>query len=47
MVAILSITAIEIVNLLTANIDGAILVFIASLIAGIAGYEVGHRRRGD
>ncbi len=43
-VAILALTAIEIANLLLFKIDGAILVTIASIIAGLAGYTVGYDR---
>jgi hypothetical protein len=42
-VAILALTAIEIANLLLFKIDGAILVTIASIIAGLAGYTVGYQ----
>jgi hypothetical protein len=39
--AILMLGLIEVVNLLTFKYDGAILVTIASIIAGIAGYQIG------
>jgi hypothetical protein len=41
--AIISITILEIVNLLTMKIDGNILMTIGIIIGGIAGYEI---RRG-
>jgi hypothetical protein len=41
--AIISITILEIVNLLTMKIDGNILLTIGIIIGGIAGYEI---RRG-
>lgn len=44
-VAIVSLAALEIVNLLTARIDGNILLTIGAIIGGIAGYEVGIRSR--
>jgi hypothetical protein len=37
--AIAGLVVLEAINLLTARIDGAILVTISSIIAGIAGYE--------
>jgi hypothetical protein len=37
--AIVCLTVLEAINLLTSRIDGAILVTISSIIAGIAGYE--------
>jgi hypothetical protein len=39
--AIVMLGLIEVVNLLTFKYDGAILVTIASIIAGIAGYQIG------
>jgi len=39
-VAICCLTAIEITNLLTANIDGMILSSIVAAIAGLAGYTI-------
>ena len=39
-VAIVCLTAIEIANLCTANVDGAVLGLICGLIGGIAGYSV-------
>jgi len=41
--AIISITILEIVNLLTMKIDGNVLLSIGAIIGGIAGYEI--RRR--
>jgi len=45
MTAIICLTAIEIANLLTTNIDGAFLTFIVSIIAGLAGYEFGRKAK--
>ncbi len=42
-IAIVSLAAIEIVNLLTLRVDGALLALIASMIGGIAGYEIGKK----
>jgi hypothetical protein len=39
-VAIVGLVALEIVNLLTAKIDGNILLTIGAIIGGIAGYEI-------
>jgi hypothetical protein len=39
-VAIIGLVALEIVNLLTAKIDGNILLTIGAIIGGIAGYEI-------
>jgi hypothetical protein len=39
--AIVSLTILEIANLLTLKIDGGILLVIGSIIGGIAGYEIG------
>jgi len=44
-VAILCLTAIEIVNLLTLRVDGGILLAIGGLIGGLAGYSYGRRRK--
>jgi hypothetical protein len=44
-VAIVSLVALEVVNLLTLRIDGNILLTIGAIIGGIAGYEVGVKRR--
>jgi hypothetical protein len=38
-VAIVCLTALEIVNLLTARIDGNILLTIGAIIGGLAGYK--------
>jgi hypothetical protein len=40
MFAIGSLTALEIVNLLTAKLDGNVLLTIGAIIGGIAGYEI-------
>jgi len=40
-VAIVSITAIEVANILTSKIDGALLGVVVGAIAGIAGYQIG------
>jgi len=42
--AIVMLGLIEIVNLFTFQYDGAILVSIASIIAGIAGYQIGYTK---
>ena len=39
-VAVLCITALEITNILMTNIDGAIMITIVTVIAGIAGYQI-------
>lgn len=39
-VAIVCLTAIEIVNILTLHVDGAVLGAICGIIGGIAGYEL-------
>jgi len=44
-VAIVSLTILEIVNLLTAKIDGNILLSVGAIIGGIAGYEFGVRAK--
>jgi hypothetical protein len=47
-VAIVSLTVLESINLVTAKIDGAILILVSSIIGGLAGYEIGRltgRRR--
>jgi len=38
------ITVLEIFNIVYYGIDGAILVFIVSVLAGLAGYEIGSVR---
>lgn len=40
-VAIVSLTVLESINLATAKIDGAILILVSSIIGGLAGYEIG------
>jgi uncharacterized membrane protein len=40
MMAIISLTMLEIANLLTAKIDGNVLLTIGAIIGGIAGYEI-------
>jgi hypothetical protein len=40
-VAIVSLTALEIANLLTAKIDGNVLLTIGGIIGAIAGYKIG------
>jgi len=45
MTAIICLTAIEIANLMTVNLDGAFLTFIVSVIAGLAGYEIGKKAK--
>lgn len=44
-VAIISLTTLEIVNLLTAKIDGNVLLTIGALIGGLAGYQIGVSRK--
>jgi hypothetical protein len=44
-VAIVSLTILEIVNMFTMKIDGNILLTIGAIIGGIAGYEIGIKRR--
>ena len=44
-VAIVSLTILEIANLLTLKIDGGVLLAIGSIIGGIAGYEIGKRSK--
>jgi len=43
--AIISLTILEIANLLTLKIDGSILLSIGAIIGGIAGYEIGVRKQ--
>jgi hypothetical protein len=43
-VAILSLTALEIANLLIAKIDGNVLLTIGAIIGGIAGYEISAKK---
>lgn len=42
--AIGALVFLEIVNLMTAQYDGAVIGSISAVIGGIAGYEVGKRR---
>jgi uncharacterized membrane protein len=44
LVAIVGLTVLEVVNLVTAKIDGNVLLTIGALIGGIAGYKVGTRK---
>ena len=44
-VAIICLTALEIVNLLTARVDGSVLLTLGAIIGGIAGYQAGRRRK--
>jgi hypothetical protein len=44
LVAIASLTALEIANLLTAKIDGNVLLTMGAIIGGIAGYNIGSRK---
>lgn len=43
-IAIVSLTALEIANLLTLHIDGGLLLAIGTIIGGIAGYEYGKKK---
>jgi uncharacterized membrane protein len=43
-VAITSLTILEAVNLVTAKIDGNILLTIGAIIGGIAGYEISTKK---
>jgi uncharacterized membrane protein len=43
-VAITSLTVLEVVNLVTAKIDGNILLTIGAIIGGIAGYEISTKK---
>jgi hypothetical protein len=43
-VAIASLVALEVVNMLTMKIDSQVLLAIGALIGGIAGYELGRKR---
>ncbi len=43
--AIISLTVLEIVNLLTTKLDGNILLSLGIIIGGIAGYEYGRRKK--
>ena len=44
-VAIVCITALEIANFLTMKIDSTVTGLVFTLIAGLAGYEIGKRRK--
>ena len=48
-VAMTSLTVLEVVNLITAQIDGTIFLTLGAIIGGIAGYEIktveGKRRK--
>lgn len=44
-VAIMSLTILEVVNLIVARIDGNILLTIGAIIGGIAGYEISEARK--
>jgi hypothetical protein len=44
-VAIVALTVLEIVNMLTMKIDGNVLLTIGAIIGGIAGYEIGRVRK--
>lgn len=47
-VAIASLTLLEIINMLTMKIDGNVLLTVGSIIGGIAGYELAkHRPKGE
>jgi hypothetical protein len=43
-VAIVSLTVLEVVNMLTMKIDSQVLLVIGAIIGGIAGYEMGRKR---
>jgi hypothetical protein len=43
-VAIIAIVILQVVNLMTARIDGNVLLTLGAIIGGIAGYEVGKRK---
>jgi Ni,Fe-hydrogenase III large subunit len=43
-VAITSLTVLEAVNLVTAKIDGNVLLTIGAIIGGIAGYEISAKK---
>ena len=43
-VAIVSLVVLEVVNLLTAQYDGAVIGSISAIIGGIAGYEIGKKK---
>jgi hypothetical protein len=41
--AIISLVALEIVNMMTMKIDSQVLLIIGAIIGGIAGYEIGKK----
>jgi len=43
--AIVSLTVLEIINMLTMKIDGNVLLTIGAIIGGIAGYSIKKRRK--
>jgi hypothetical protein len=43
-VAITSLTILEVANLLTAKIDGNVLLTVGAIIGGIAGYEISTKK---
>jgi hypothetical protein len=43
--AIFSLVILEMVNLLTLKIDGNVLLTIGAIIGGVAGYEIGVKKR--
>jgi uncharacterized membrane protein len=44
LVAIVSLTVLEVVNLITSKIDGNVLLTMGAIIGGIAGYNIGSRK---
>jgi uncharacterized membrane protein len=44
LVAIVSLTVLEVVNLITAKIDGNVLLTIGAIIGGVAGYEISTKK---
>jgi len=44
-VAIVSLTVLEIINFLTMKLDGNILLSIGAIIGGLAGYEFGKKQK--
>jgi hypothetical protein len=44
LVAIVSLTVLEVANLLTAKIDGNVLLTVGAIIGGIAGYEISTKK---
>lgn len=45
LVAIVALTVLQVVNLLTAKLDGNIMLAIGTIIGGIAGYEIAKHRK--